>query len=366
MGLAFAALLQGCSPVLLEREYATEQVHEERGPLSDRSVLRADSQASLKNAILELIGQRVEHGVIRLYNYPGDVGEALSAACLEVKQNDPMGAYAVDYITHDFTRIVSYYEVNLYISYRRSYEEIKNVVTATGGGSAMKDVLQQALGTFSASAALRISDYADNAVDADAALREAYDAAPGAAFGLPEWDVAIYPDHGADRLIEVTLVYQDAPEMLRRRQEQVMRSASALTEQLEEDTHQAQVSQLYQRLKRRTVYSPTGGGTVDAALIDRRANSEGIAMAMALLCQEAGIPCAILRGTNRDAAWVWNRMTLEDGSAVEFDAAAAIRDGTDVLGCHPAGQMEGYAAAYEAVREPLRADHPTAPAVPVG
>gem|GEM_PF-6446238 len=60
----------------------------------------------------------VEHGVIHTSQYSGDVEEDLPAAVYEFSREDPIGAYAIDYITHDCTLIVAYYEIRIDITFR--------------------------------------------------------------------------------------------------------------------------------------------------------------------------------------------------------------------------------------------------------
>lgn len=338
-GLAALLLLQGCSATFLNREYVTEQAHEENGLLADTSILRADGYESLVEAILQLVGRGGEHGVIRLYNYSGDVGTDLSKACLEVKRSSPLGAYAVDYMTYDFSRIVSYYEVNLYFVYRRSSEEIKGVVAATGS-SAMKEVLQEALGAFSPSAALRIGYFEEDEASIRAIVKEAYDATPEAAFGLPDCEISLYPEEGTDRIVEIALTYQSDRDVLLRQQEQVERVADSLTASTARESQKDTLTQLYRKLKQSTVYDAEGKETVYAALIQGRANSEGVAMAMSLLCKTAEIPCELVRGTRNGAARAWNRVTL-DGEVLEIDVAAQLQAGGETPTYMPQGGMGG-------------------------
>ena len=68
---------------------------------------------SLKNALRTLVQNGVEHGVIHTSQYSGDVEEDLPAAVYEFSREDPIGAYAIDYITHDCTLIVAYYEIRI-------------------------------------------------------------------------------------------------------------------------------------------------------------------------------------------------------------------------------------------------------------
>ena len=344
LGLSLALLLQGCSPALLEREYMTERVHVENSYLTDSSVLRADSYDALVEDLLQLVSQGTEHGIIRLFNYAGDVREDLARACLEVKRDRPLGAYAVDYMTHEVSRIVSYDEVHVYITYRRSPEQIKSIVAATGR-NAVRQVLQDTLSRFAPSAVLLVSDLEAEASDIQSFLQEVYDTLPGAAFGLPECRVSLYPSEGAnERIVEIELAYREKQESLLQKQTQVEQAASGLVSRGRAVFGKELLARLHQELCRQTVYKADGGDTVYDALIRGEANSEGIAMAMALLCQRAGLPCSVVRGTRNESPWVWNRVTLGE-EVVELDVSADSMAHTEELRYVPVGEM-GSAYTY--------------------
>ena len=60
------------------------------------------------------------------------IQQMLDEACLEVVQEDPLGAYAVDFIKNDYTTIITTYEATITISYRRTREQINSLVNVTG------------------------------------------------------------------------------------------------------------------------------------------------------------------------------------------------------------------------------------------
>lgn len=63
--------------------------------------------------------------------------------------------------------------------------------------------------------------------------------------------------------------------------------------------------------------------TAYAALVEGRADSEGMALAYQLLCQYAGIECTVVPGTLDGAPWYWNIVTLADGESRHVDATRA-------------------------------------------
>ena len=126
-------LLAGCTP-LLEREYSTVEPHSSKFWESEAAgTLRAENYQDIVNDLLLLIGQHTETATLRLYNVDSKLQAAdlLERATVEVQQETPMGAYAVEYITSSSQAQRGYYEAELQISYRRTLEQIQAVVNAT-------------------------------------------------------------------------------------------------------------------------------------------------------------------------------------------------------------------------------------------
>ena len=114
--LAALLLLPGCS-AMLNREYQVVSPHPEFPATEENSsAIRVETYQELVNAVLYFVEQGVEHGVVRLVNYTRDVESDLSRACLEVAKEDPLGAYAVDFIKNDYTRVVTTYEATIDIT----------------------------------------------------------------------------------------------------------------------------------------------------------------------------------------------------------------------------------------------------------
>lgn len=138
--------MSGCAP-LLERTYVTAEPHSSKFWESEAaSTLRAENYQDVVNDLLLLIGQHTETATLRLYNFQDDmtVAETLEQATTEIQQETPMGAYAVEYITSTSQAQRGYYEIAVRISYRRTAEQIQNVVNATST-EALYTLLQSAL-----------------------------------------------------------------------------------------------------------------------------------------------------------------------------------------------------------------------------
>lgn len=254
-------LFTGCAS-MLERSYTGQTVHN-RAPTTegDSSILRAEDYRDLVSAVYYVVSQGLTTGTIRLYNYTRDVDSDLAAACLEVVQEDPLGAYAVDYIKYDYSHIVSYYEATVEVIYRRTQEQVGSIVSATGS-SAIRAELREALAAFQPEAVLRIS-YFTEGTDIGQLLREAYYDNPATAMGRPRAEINVYPDHGNQRIVEVLLTYpidkEQAQECSEELQEQVQKLVSQHGLHPGEETT---IPALAAMMRSRVVYDPEGGESV--------------------------------------------------------------------------------------------------------
>ena len=132
LGCALLLLtLCGCG-FLRENTYVAVTPHDEDyGITVDSNVLTVNSYLSLKNALINMVEDGVKEGVIRAEAYGGNLPEDLSQAVEEVSRQTPLGAYAVSSMTYDYSKIVSYYEIHVNTTFRRSLDEIQSVVYVT-------------------------------------------------------------------------------------------------------------------------------------------------------------------------------------------------------------------------------------------
>ena len=264
--LALCLLLTGCSG-LLERSFISVEAHNENPVADGDNALRVENYQELVNAVLYYVSHGEETGAIRLYNYDHDVDADLEAACLEVVQEDPLGAYAVDYIKYEVGHIVSYYEAQVHITYRRTAEQIAGVVSVTGS-SAIRAELAEAMSQLAEEQVLRIGSFDESAVNLDELIREAYYAAPLASFGMPEVHYALYPAEtpGRQRIVEVSLTYPDTPEALREKQNALnerVRSMQAMLQGLSDEAL-ARTAFAMVRDNAQALPDGTGSGAYDA------------------------------------------------------------------------------------------------------
>ena len=306
--MAGILLLTGCTAMLENRDHLSLSPYKPSSTSSiGASSYRVENYQDLLDAILSFVSAGEEHGVITMHNYNAqDVEPDLTRACLQVVQTDPLGAFLVDYIKHDYSLIVSYYEVNIHITYRHAPDRVDSIVSVTGS-SAIRRELRKTLTSFASEAVLRVSYFAEDEAYIQDLVRQAYYNAPVAALGMPEVTVSLYPATGTKRIVEIDLSYPENQAFLRRRSQELKELVLSMVPQSSsaQDLYNTIIDSL-------TIEEGTGRNNAYDALVEGISDSEGAALAYQLLCDQTSVQSVIVEGTLDGAPHFWNIIT-EDG-----------------------------------------------------
>ena len=300
----------GCT-ALLERDYSSVAVHNAvPATEGDPSILRADSYQELVNALIYFVTSGMEEGVVRLYTDTENVEPFLAGACLEVVQEDPLGAYCVEFIKYTVDPVVAYSEAKVDITYRRTREQAASIVQATGV-TAIRSELESALTAFASERVLRISYFEEDEAFIRELARQAYYNVPACALGMPDVSVSIYPKTGRQRIVEVLLDYPLDRSQLEKSRGKASAELDGLAWDLagRPDLPTAAAHALLEL----GGYDAQGGNTVLSLFEDGSADSEGLALAYAALCQKLELPCHVAQGALNGETRFWTVVQTEDG-----------------------------------------------------
>jgi len=287
--LAAVLLCSGCGS-LLNRDYGPilreePQVQAE----DDASALRAENYQGIISALLYFVEQREEKGILRLYNYKDEVETDLQAARREVLEEDPLGAYAVDYINFETVSVVSYYEVSFSISYSRTATQMTGIQSAVGS-TAIRSALAAAMGNYNEELVLRTGVYDRNPERLAELLREVYLAKPEAAMGYPAVTICLYPATTGNYqpIVEFLFDYPySRSEMSRMKRElaevcEEIDVDALLTAEKPEVAARAWLAERVVLLEETATASET---TAYGALVGGEADREGVELAWRVVCQ---------------------------------------------------------------------------------
>ncbi len=289
--------LGGCA-AMLERGHVSSADHVDYAVEDDdESILRAESYAGLVNSILYMVDGHRGGGTIRLYHYAGDV-EADLAAAREAVLQTPVGAYAVGTLELDSTRILTYYEVKLTIRYTRTAREVEDIPDVMGL-TGVRQELNRLVSERRRSVTFLASYFTGDKSLVEQLFRLACQGVPelfrhhqlsasGDGTGI---SVALYPETGARRIIEVKLNLPfgtDGEEQSYAEQLEV--ASSALLEEHPPAGEGYTVEELAALVRTTAVtWEEEGSDLALDALSGAGASDFGLLMAMEHLCRQCGI-----------------------------------------------------------------------------
>ena len=256
-----------------------------------------------------------------------DIEADLPQAVYEIAREDPIGAYAIDYITHDCTLIVAYYEIKVDITFRdvlTPLDEIEYV----GGETEAGRLISRALEDYDDHLTL----YATYPGRPDyAALVQNYcDSAPARACGRAGTDRhRTTPPTPATGSWSWSFAYPASRQELQEMQQDVRESLAAAEVYVRYCTSETEkAALLFTYLAERFPYQQGDSRTpVYSALCQGVANSKSMAQSWQLLCDEAGLSCRTVSGLRGGEAYWWNIVTL-DGVSCHVDVLRDLLDGS--------------------------------------
>lgn len=315
LALACVLLFSGCAS-MLERSYVSSSAHMDYSFTEDASILRAETYQGLINSILYFVNAHESTGIIRLYNYTGDVEADLANACDEVQYQDPLGAYALRSIRYDSTRILSYYEVELRIAYARSAAQME-AIREVRGVSGLRQELSRMVAEGQEKCVLLVSYFSGDTDFIEELLLLALlnDPARCQSPGGPadySCTVRAYPDSGIRRVIEIQAPWSSTVSAAQsaRYMSDLEQTAAALLEAAPPAGESYTVAELAAIV--RSAAGPWdyhGSALALAALTGEAVSDAGVLLAMEYLCLQSGIEASMVDGS----AGLWLIVSTPEG-----------------------------------------------------
>lgn len=307
--LLLLCTLVGCS--LVPDEYLSVQPHVVTGvPVVQTNAKEVRDYTDLKKAILGFVQNCQSEGKIRSVSYDGDMEADLPRAVYEITKLNPLGAYAVDYMTHDCTYIINHYEVTIFTTFRRTAREIAQVEFISTQ-SALRARLEQAAENYEPTVTVRISTHRE--LDIPAIIQEHCAAHPDTIMETPTVSISAYPDIGSVQIKEIHLNYTTPAKTLRQMETAVQENLDAAAEYIRyRNGDREKLELLFTYLLERFPYKgDTSATPVHDALVGGIADPTGMAQAWKLICDRAGMTCHVVQGLQNGEPYVWNIVNVD-------------------------------------------------------
>ena len=276
-------------------------------------------------------------------------------------QEDPIGAYAVDYIDVQLIGDTVSGSIQVAIVFRRSAAEINSIVTVNSTAIALQRI-QLAIASYETSLTLRIRNYQE--IDFAENIRNYCLENPNKVIAIPDFSAEVYPKSGETRILELHFTYPNTRDELRRMLSTVntlLTSANSYVKSGETDMEQLEL--LTRFLTTRFDYRIAENVPVMPAyelLHDGLAHSLSFATVFRYECAAAGIDCQIISGSLNDNAHYWNLVQIDD-VYYYVDLMNNISNGIDELTLLSSAQLRelGYVWDGPETDEPPEEPQPT-------
>ena len=327
--ILLAALLSGCAS-MFEGDYSTTT----RNPIvpdsqeEDQIVLEVRTPEELEQSLLTMIEGHETYASLRFSAYEGNPADDVASICAQITNDTPVGSYAVYYIDYSLNKIVSYYEAEVSIIYKRTRGEMEKIITLTSQDQ-LTELLRTALSEGASSLALYTEEEELNYQAIYQELEDLYYSDPSLTPYMPEVSAASYPGEGVPAIMEVSFSYPYSRTLSQSRLSALSSKADDVVAGLEGRTGDEALGYLSETLADLVEYDSErdqssysrwyNSLTAYGALVLHKAAGEGYAMAMKLVCDRAGLECLVIRGRLNGSNHAWNLVKLENGSWYHLD-----------------------------------------------
>lgn len=272
-----------------------------------------------KAAVTNMVRNYEDSASFRITDFDrSDIEASLPEACQDVALNDPLGSYAVYYISCTVTEIVAYYDVQVSIVYKRTEEELDNLKTVYSDRY-LQYALLSAMENYDESCAFYTSIDSITSEHITETLLEQYYRSPLNVVVLPSVEISSYPSSDGERIIEVLFSYDFSKSVLLSMTNRTNNAAQKMVEQVGGTNDRELLLALCDKLFYSCSYAPDSvsglADTAYGALVNCSATSQGYAMAFKALCDKLGIECVVVSGKFMGQDHFWNIITLSGVSS---------------------------------------------------
>jgi len=281
-----------------------------------------------------------ETGIHLLYYHRDivEINEDLRFLRNEILYEHPVGAYIVANINANATRIVTHYEIDIEIEYKRTKEQLDSIIVVSTEQSVRTNLLRF-MSEYSEVIVFRSRLQLNEEVITEL-VRDTYYQNPHLIVMLPMVTVETFPEEGLDRIYEIQFGNTENPRMLQQYGSVLTMSIQLNAERAIGSTDSETLITLVNNLIESTSYDEAAARTIHAhgvqnfaatawgALIRGNAVGEGFAMAFKALADELGFDCRVILGHLDGMVHAWNIVAL-NGDFYHIDVSMCVVNGIE-------------------------------------
>ncbi len=305
----------------------------------------AGDYVQLCTVLEQMVDAGQENAVIHVGEYDQDkIGAETAMAVRYLKEEYPLGAYAIDEVGYEVGSSGGQPAVAVNITYLHGRSELRKI-RPVSDMEAAEQVVAEILEQCGEGVVLLVENYKET--DLVQLVEDYGELHPEVVMEAPQTVVGIYPDRGHSRVIELKFSYQTSRESLRQMQKEVQRIFASADLYVTSGASQGlKYAQLNTFLMERSDYKVETSITPAYSLLSHGVGDcRAFATVYAAMCRQAKLECLVVSGTREGEPWVWN-LICEDGVYYHVDLLRSSGMGQFLK--VPDEQMEGYVWDYSA------------------
>lgn len=328
--LLISALLCGCSMFTKEftvvSDYPPSPVQEQ----AEGEKVTVKNFSALKQTLNRLVNAgESDSTVVFDAAYEGDASVDMASACWQVRTENAICVYCVENISYELSTIVTNTEAAVRVNYVDSAVPVSDIVKLTYF-SGIREILENAYREGTDRVVLYVTVPGLNGSDSIEKEAEAlYLSDPLAVPERPRITINTYNGRiGSQILFEIVFDYGAEAEELEELRGS-MREFLDSRQTRKDLSEGARALELCRYLTENCELSyDDGASSPYSALLDGRADDEGLALAYLGLCDRDGIDCRVVYGQKNREDYCWNIIKI-DGDFYHVDVAACIENGLE-------------------------------------
>ncbi len=338
------SFLGGCG-FWMAGDYVSVTPHDAQSEMAGSAVVEVTSYAQLRNALHEMVETCADGGIVLIKSFNNaTVDFYVNTAIRYVTNNTAIGAYAVNGITYEIGINRGSSVVAFDIDYRYSRPEVLDIQDVHNADE-IERLVTSALEENQAHLVMHTDSYKE--MDFTQLVQEYANNNPNLVMELPKVGVFVYPERGADRIVELTFTYQTDRDDLRKMQERVAEVFTSADLYVKETTQVKDIySRLFSFLMERDDYTIETSITPAYSLLQHGVgDSRAFANVYAAMCRQAELDCTVVTGTRDAEPWCWNLVRFR-GKYYHVDLLKCSENGEFAM--RTASEMAGYVWDYSA------------------
>ena len=303
LAAALILSLSGCTGVFSKEYLHVSDYTDDFGPENEAQTVK--NLAQLKTAVISMVENHLTEDKFICSGYDGDLQSDLSQLGWQIKTENALSGYCVDYISCYLSHIVNYYEAQIRITYKRTAEDIASIIPIAGM-EGFKENVSRALENCDKNITFRWITKSLTEETVLAAVWDVYCDNPAACVVPPVAEVSLYSTGGLVNIVDLSLDYGYSEGTLQNMKADLLGAVSEIVTKDYGSNSPSPVLDFCHSLSEKCEYSQDFGGTAYDALVLNSAISRGFALALSAVCKSANIKCLVVSGTLGGSEHFWN------------------------------------------------------------